>query len=58
MQDPFDAVRDEVQASLRATANLLASYRRIRSTATHGSEELAVAREEVRAGPLPTLVTN
>lgn len=47
MQDPFDDVKEEVQSSLQATANLLSSYRRIRSTAANGSEELKVAREEV-----------
>jgi syntaxin 6 len=47
MEDPYDAVASEVQSSLQATLALLASYRRIKSTATEGNEELTWARNEV-----------
>jgi hypothetical protein len=47
MEDPYDAVAREVQSSLQSTLTLLASYRRIKSTATEGNEELTWARNEV-----------
>jgi hypothetical protein len=55
--DPYHAVQREVESSLRAADTLRASYLRIASTARPGSEELAWARDEVRAFPpfrLPT----
>jgi len=49
MEDPYHAVAQEVQASLQTTLSLLASYRRIKSTAKEGSEELSWAKNEVRS---------
>ncbi|KAH7923071.1 hypothetical protein BV22DRAFT_1036747 [Leucogyrophana mollusca] len=47
--DPYHAVQQEVQSSLQAASTLRASYLRIRSTAREGSEELAWARNELKA---------
>jgi len=48
MNDPYHEVQSEIQGSLQAAETLRASYVRIRSTATEGSEELNWARSEVR----------
>jgi len=47
--DPYHAVQQEVQSSLQAASTLRASYLRIRSTARDESEELAWARNELKA---------
>ncbi|RPD56005.1 hypothetical protein L226DRAFT_534368 [Lentinus tigrinus ALCF2SS1-7] len=47
--DPYDAVQQEIQASLQAAATLRASFLRIRSTAREDSEELVWARNELKA---------
>jgi hypothetical protein len=47
-QDPYKLVQQEIQSALQATEHLRASYLRIRSTARADSEELIVARNELR----------
>ncbi|EPQ52214.1 hypothetical protein GLOTRDRAFT_80431 [Gloeophyllum trabeum ATCC 11539] len=47
--DPYHAVQQEVSASLSTAETLRASYQRIRSTASQGSEELEWARNELKA---------
>lgn len=45
--DPYHVVQAEIQSTLQTAVTLLASYRRIRSTARADSEELGYARNEV-----------
>ncbi|KZT25746.1 hypothetical protein NEOLEDRAFT_1156151 [Neolentinus lepideus HHB14362 ss-1] len=47
--DPYHAVQQEVSASLSTAETLHASYQRIRSTASEGSEELEWAKNELKA---------
>jgi Syntaxin 6, N-terminal len=47
-QDPYKLVQQEIQSALQAAEHLRASYLRIRSTARADSEELIVARDELR----------
>ncbi|KAF8491118.1 t-SNARE [Gautieria morchelliformis] len=47
--DPYHAVKAEIETSLQAAGTLRASYLRIRSTASEGSEELDWARNELKA---------
>lgn len=46
--DPYHDVQAEIQSSLQAASNLRASFLRIRSTASEGSEELNWARDELK----------
>ncbi|KAF8587206.1 hypothetical protein K439DRAFT_1338869 [Ramaria rubella] len=47
--DPYHAVKVEIESSLQSAGTLRASYLRIRSTASEGSEELDWARNELKA---------
>ncbi|KZT04491.1 uncharacterized protein LAESUDRAFT_727969 [Laetiporus sulphureus 93-53] len=47
--DPYNAVQQDIQASLQTAATLRASFLRIRSTAKEDSEELVWARNELKA---------
>jgi hypothetical protein len=47
-QDPYKLVQQEIQSALQAAEHLRASYLRIRSTARADSEELIVARDELK----------
>lgn len=46
--DPYHEVQREIQSSLQTASTLRSSFLRIRSLARDGSEELVLARNEVR----------
>lgn len=46
-QDPYQLVKEEIQAALQQAEQLRASFVRIRSTARGDTEELVWARNEV-----------
>jgi len=48
-EDPYHAVKAEIQTSLQTASTLLASYKRIASTASGESEELRWAGSELKA---------
>ncbi|KIK38863.1 hypothetical protein CY34DRAFT_808940, partial [Suillus luteus UH-Slu-Lm8-n1] len=47
--DPYHEVQREIQSSLKSAATLRSSFLRIRSLARDGSEELVLARNELKA---------
>ncbi|KIK68500.1 hypothetical protein GYMLUDRAFT_54123 [Collybiopsis luxurians FD-317 M1] len=49
VEDPYHAVQQEIQTSLQTAGQLRASYVRIRNMARDDSEELAWARNELKA---------
>ncbi|KAG2031429.1 t-SNARE [Suillus americanus] len=55
--DPYHEVQREIQSSLQTASSLRSSFLRIRSLARDGSEELALARNELNA-TLATLYTD
>ncbi|KAG0698601.1 t-SNARE [Suillus ampliporus] len=55
--DPYHVVQQEIQSSLQTASTLRSSFLRIRSLAREGSEELVLARNELKA-TLATLETD
>ncbi|KAG1736099.1 t-SNARE [Suillus paluster] len=47
--DPYHTVQQEIQSSLQTASTLRSSFLRIRSLAREGSEELVLARNELKA---------
>ncbi|KAG2142485.1 snare protein TLG1/Syntaxin [Suillus clintonianus] len=55
--DPYHEVQQDIQSSLQTASTLRSSFLRIRSSAREGSEELVLARNELKA-TLATLDTD